>query len=194
MNKIIPYIAILLFLSCTQKEKGYFDTGELFYIVEIKNGKKNGVLKEYYKNGNIRVISEYYDDKLHGTSVFYTEEGIKDQTVQYENGIISGESITYYKNGNVKSKIFYINNKREGEYHFFNEKGDTIIYAYAEKGFTRYFLEFDMQKDSVVKQKRYLSINVDSDTILLGDSLNVNVKTYGPLNNMSKFYIYVIDS
>ena len=61
------------------------------------NGKKEGILKLYYKNGNIMSIRNYVNNKLNG---------------EYER---------YYENGNIYEICNYVNGKLNGEYKLFYE-------------------------------------------------------------------------
>lgn len=105
---IIPCFILFLFLfSCSNKFDGkdgikevYFPNSEIIkQIVEYKNGKKNGELKEFYRNTKLKVKQYYRNDSLCDSAFFYHE------------------------NGNIKYVQYLKNSKREGAWRKFNEQG-----------------------------------------------------------------------
>ena len=42
---------------------------------KIKNGKKNGIYKSYYENGQIEIDGHIKDNMMHGYCVYFKENG-----------------------------------------------------------------------------------------------------------------------
>lgn len=53
----------------------HYETGELKFEVNIKNGKVHGRYKAYYKNGETKIRGRFRDGKKDGTWVYYAEDG-----------------------------------------------------------------------------------------------------------------------
>ena len=49
--------------------------GRLEVEKSIKDGKNNGFVKAYHKNGVVASKAKYKDDKIHGTLTEYNESG-----------------------------------------------------------------------------------------------------------------------
>ncbi|WP_324172283.1 hypothetical protein [Sulfurimonas sp.] len=74
--------------------KTHYEDGSLNTETEMRNGKKHGLEKEYYKD-KLRSSTTYFDDVKHG---FYKE---------YKDGVINFEC--YYVNGSMLMEYFYDN-------------------------------------------------------------------------------------
>ena len=93
---IITIVAIFYFLkdnydSLKNKEEYLSDGRHIFNhpysgqeIVNLKNGKRNGLYQKYYKNGNVK-----------------TE-------INYENGIQEGKTISYREDGSIFRKSNFV--------------------------------------------------------------------------------------
>lgn len=119
----------------------YFADGKTIFSEEnYKDGKLEGLLKNYYINGKVTEATEYKDGVKHGTSKIYTDEGILIEDVNYENGVLEGEGKYYDLKGVIKEKGKYKDGKRFGKWEFYidgelSKKGrpDTSIKKKKEK-------------------------------------------------------------
>lgn len=122
--------------------------GEYIYTFEdgtpsgrwsYKNGKLEGICREYYKDGSLRAIWNASGDKMNGLAKFYhlglelrwegsyekgrlygkTREFFEDGQLKREdefiNGVSNGTSLLYYKNGQLKWMREHKNGLRDGE-------------------------------------------------------------------------------
>jgi antitoxin component YwqK of YwqJK toxin-antitoxin module len=71
-------------------------------VVNYKDGKRDGFLKEYYRNGNLKIKQFYSNDSL------------------------TDSCIAYYENGNLQFIQYLKNGKKEGAWKKFNEQGKLI--------------------------------------------------------------------
>ncbi|MBR9859918.1 hypothetical protein GYB22_04070 [bacterium] len=77
-------------------------------ICHYQNGKKNGVFKEWYLNGEIKEVSLFKDGELHGRRICYWPNGTKRYHVNYINGDMDGIYEEWDDNGmNKQTKIYY---------------------------------------------------------------------------------------
>lgn len=126
---IITLIMIFISLkdnynSLKQKEEYLSDGRHIFNnsyrgkeIVNLKNGKRNGLCQEYYKNGHIKYEIHYKNGIQEGEALSYREDGLLFRKSNFVNGEYNGDVFEYYENGNTRM----INN--DEKYIFFSEDG-----------------------------------------------------------------------
>jgi antitoxin component YwqK of YwqJK toxin-antitoxin module len=97
----------------THIERKYYNNGNLFSEVIINNGKRQGKKTYYYKNGFIKKIGNYIDDKLEGQYIEFYKNDIY-REYNYNNNKLNG----IFKNFDYHKKICiisnYKNDKKEG--------------------------------------------------------------------------------
>ena len=77
-------------------------------ICSYKDGKKDGVFKEWYLNGNIKEVSLFQGDEFHGRRICYWPNGTKRFHVNYVNGEMDGVYEEFDMNGLTKQiKTYY---------------------------------------------------------------------------------------
>lgn len=82
--------------------KKFYYTGELMEIgYTEKENIRSGVIREYYKNGDIFSEISLYKNKKNGYSKFYYENNILREKYIYINDKENGEGIGYYPDGSV---------------------------------------------------------------------------------------------
>ncbi len=98
----------------------YFADGQRVFSEEnYKNGLLDGVVKNYYDNGNVTEETFYKEGKKHGTSKIYTEEGILIEDVIYVDGKLNGLGKYYDLKGVIKEKGMYENGARKGKWEYY---------------------------------------------------------------------------
>ena len=77
-------------------------------LCHYRNGKKDGVFKEWYLNGEIKEVSLFKEGELHGRRICYWPNGVKRYHVNYVNGHMDGVYEEWDENGISKqTKIYY---------------------------------------------------------------------------------------
>lgn len=115
----------------------YHDNGYIYQYLEIKDGRANGVFREWHQNGNLRLevnviegipditemalASWVFDQK----SSVYDEEGNTVALIHYDKGMLCDKSFYYYPNGMVKKEIPYVNNQISGEVTHYDDAGNV---------------------------------------------------------------------
>jgi len=157
MQKNILQISLLfigfLAFGQTQKDNKYSKKGKLLYtetrtdsIVNAKyfykngkvrasgkkiNGRKIGIWKSYYKNGQICSIEKYNKKNFislrTGEWKFYHKNDKLKAIEKYENEIKKGEWKIFYKNGKLKEIRNYKKEKNETKYYRKNGKLRGIL-------------------------------------------------------------------
>lgn len=95
----------------------YYKNGQLKEEINYKNGKFDGLWKAWYENGNIKAEINYKDDIQEGETFSYREDGSLFRNSNFVNGEYSGDGFEYYENGNTR--MIYNGEK----YIFFSEDG-----------------------------------------------------------------------
>lgn len=90
-------------------------------VIQYKDGKKNGYLREFYKNGNLKTEQHFIDDKNVDTAKFYHSNGKISAIQIYDKGYKAGCWESYNDQGKLYSKICF----RNGVYH-----GTAVTYSY----------------------------------------------------------------
>ncbi len=75
--------------------------------IEMKDGKKNGLARQYYADGKIWKEVNYKNGKLHGEAKVYDTEGRLQRVVTYKDGIYDGKFTKYFKSGKAKVEASY---------------------------------------------------------------------------------------
>jgi len=80
----------------------------------------------YYGNKQIKFYQEFKNDRKHGVSKSFYQNGNLQQVTNWQEGFLQGEEINGYQNGQVKSKGNNKNGIKSGIWVYLNEQGDTI--------------------------------------------------------------------
>ena len=66
--------------------KQYYENGNIWREMTIKNGMENGVEREYYENGKLHVVADVKNGKTHGQSKLYNDDGKLYMELIWDNG------------------------------------------------------------------------------------------------------------
>lgn len=212
MKKIIVlFLIIIVFYSCKRIEKEYYPDGKLKVEAQYKDNFLNGNYKEYYQNGNLAVEENYKNGKLEGIKKVYFEngnieweaiykEGVEDGLhkkysgkgillleAYFKNGKQDGLTKSYYEDGLLESKQEYKNDIPNGKALFYYTNGQLKMDAIVDNDETIYYKKYDEQ-GNLLKEWRFVSIEVPSDTINLSDTYTARIKIYGPLPEDTMYF------
>jgi antitoxin component YwqK of YwqJK toxin-antitoxin module len=114
------------------EDKIYYLNGELYQHYFLKNGKKDGLFKEYDNHLNKLIYECYYkNDKRHGEYKLYDDtEGKLNRHFFYKDGKKDGKYKHYYQNEQLFICCFYKNDKINGEYKLYNKRRELTEYTY----------------------------------------------------------------
>ena len=102
----------------------YYENGQLKENGEIINGKKLGLWKEFFQDGQLYISSNWEENLRHGVTKVYFENSGNLQTIErYEKGKLNGLMETFYENGN-RSIIQYYENGHAHKREYFDEFGN----------------------------------------------------------------------
>jgi len=100
-----------------------------YRIVSYKNGKPEGRVNDYYRSGKKQwegfLLSEN-PDVLDGSSIFYNENGNKEEEGTYASGNPVGKWTSFYDNGRKKEEGNYANGKKDGVWTYWSRDGFEV--------------------------------------------------------------------
>jgi len=105
----------------------FLETGQLYEIGKVRNGKKDGLWKHYSRGAKPWEVCEkgyYVNGKEEGKWIFYRADG--ECHCFFSNGKRNGVSLEFEKNGKLASKMFYKNGKLNGHAIYY-ENGKPIM-------------------------------------------------------------------
>ena len=105
----------------------YSENGKLHFIVESKDGKANGRVREYYPDGKIYMDAIYKDDHRNGKCTFYFKNGRPFSVCYYINGAKDSIDTKYNENGQILALVPYKNDKVQPGLKEFKKDGTELI-------------------------------------------------------------------
>lgn len=98
------------------------DDGNIGMRKYFVSGKQVGNQITYYPNGNIRSIFPFKDGKVEGTIEWYNRNGLLFDTSEIIDG--TGRYIVYWNNGKIKEIGNLTKHKKTGTWKEFNQEGE----------------------------------------------------------------------
>lgn len=208
-------LGLLLFSCCLYScknintEKEYYPDGKVKKIVQLSNGKWNGLYKSYYENGQLAEIGPYsnstksgehlvYDtlgklklraffvnDSLNGVYLEYYPNSHIARDYMYYADKMNGERLEYYPNGQLNSMCSYKNNKKNGEMWFFSSRGKLFQYDIYKDDSLVYYKQYDSSSGMPTYEFRDIYIEC-KDTFKEGERLEAKLKFFGPLDSNNR--------
>lgn len=128
---LIKFLFILsLAWACnnsSNKEEFLYPDGTIRYVVPLKEGLRNGKLKQYYENGNLELQSIWVNGKKHGKLVSYYKNGNKKTEEFFRNDMRQDTLKVYDSLGNISEVFLYTDNVKKGPYFQFYPTGQVKI-------------------------------------------------------------------
>ena len=94
------------------------------FIIQYKEGKRNGLYLELDKQGRLLKKIDYKNDLIDGLNCVWRTNGLLSVKQEYKEGHLDGLSLIYNDNGFIQE---------ESQYRAGNRNGVTIWYSYADK-------------------------------------------------------------
>ena len=79
-----------------------------------KKGKRHGLNRLFYENGNLRIEASYVDDQKEGLDKFYFSSGKLASEVNYLKGKKEGLQKEYTIDGTLDNDVMYVHGYKEG--------------------------------------------------------------------------------
>lgn len=155
--------------------KQYYDDGKLQVERFTENGKANGSSKEYYQNGNLSLEATFKDNKPEGLAKRYYETGELQIEQNHKDGQLNGQMKQYYEDGTLKTEAVYKNGKMDGTYKQYYETGKLQVEAFFKDG-----------KQTGVQKEFYTDGSIKAERPYKNDKLNGTVKIYDTNGKVEK--------
>jgi antitoxin component YwqK of YwqJK toxin-antitoxin module len=88
-----------------------------------KDGKKDGLWKGLYENGQLMYEGNYKDDEKNGLEKWWSEDGQLRKETNYEDGLPDGLWKAWYENGQLEFESNFKDGKRDGLAKWWYENG-----------------------------------------------------------------------
>lgn len=97
--------------------------GKATWVFSVKDGKRDGIDRQWHENGQLSYEAIYKDGKKDGIQRKWYENGQLNYVVNTVNDKLEGELKTYYENGDIASTKYFINNEEVSKEKY--EGGDN---------------------------------------------------------------------
>lgn len=104
----------------------YSREGKHLEIMRYKNGLRHGLNVIFYDNGNLRIEVNYIDDNKEGPEKYYFDSGKLASEVNFVHGYKEGIQKEYNEDGTLNNEVMYKHGYQEGEKRWFDTKGNII--------------------------------------------------------------------
>lgn len=122
-KNIYLFALVLLFGACknTSKDEGqkqyiYYDSGAVRREFFLVDGKREGLMTDFYPTGKKRAERIMLHDIQVGKTTMYHEDGISVREIQYfdnQGNRIQGDTL-WYTNGNIEFTADFAHDKKNG--------------------------------------------------------------------------------
>ena len=90
-------------------------------------GRRQGVWRDFYPNGQTRYEGEFKNDKCRGTFRYYDEQGKLKATNEFDKSGEKALNKTYAPNGRVIATGYYVNQKKDGEWKYYDKDSGQLL-------------------------------------------------------------------
>jgi major membrane immunogen (membrane-anchored lipoprotein) len=105
----------------------YSKNGKLQYIIETRDGKANGRVREYHPEGYLYMDAIFKDDHRNGKCTHYFKNGIPFSVSYFKNGAKDSIETKYNDKGHVIALVPYKNDKVQPGLKEFKNDGTELI-------------------------------------------------------------------
>lgn len=130
----------------------YSDKGKKVAEETYKNGKKTGVSKTFFENGNISEEKTWENDVEDGAWRQYYLNSKKRLETRIDKGVRNSVYYLYYPNGMLEIRGQYKNDRMDGEWIYYDKKGKVKKKIKYIKGIAENQDELDEEEQKIFKQ------------------------------------------
>lgn len=149
-----------------------------------KDSKKEGVWKEYYKNGNLKSEITYVNNKPDGYAKLYYESGKLSEEGIWKGTKWVGSYKYYHENGKPKYEFAYTDDgKRTGKQKYYHENGKIAIEGEWKEGKEAGLIKEYFPDGSLKSEKNFSDGKLDEGSVKNYTQNETAVKTDVKQNN-----------
>lgn len=150
-------------------------------------GVVQGVVTNYYPNGQTESVYHYTDGELDGYYVEYYDHGDISEEGWYVDGREQGFHRTFKYDGSLHSEAFYVNDEINGPKSYYDENGAVYLRKYFDQG-VLYKTE-NLAGDSVYYTSEYNMKNDFDEAKYPNGQFRYHINSAGNLyNGLGKWY------
>ena len=158
-NQLLPLIILTVFFACNSETENN---------KKAEDEVKNGLIKEYYKNGKLKYEYNYKNNKRDGVCVKYDSiTGNKLILFEMKEEILNGEYKVFYPNGQLKELSYFENNIASGKGYRYYGNGKIKAIMIIDGGEWVSDIIFDIQGNIVEKRSVNKELLSSKDTLKL---------------------------
>ena len=101
-----------------------FENGNTKLQGNILDGKRNGIWKSFFEDGNIKNITQYDLGREDSCWLYLFPNGNLQKEINFANGKRFGICKNYFKNNQLKKCGYYLNNFKHGNWEWYNLNGN----------------------------------------------------------------------
>lgn len=128
--RVFAYCFLLLFLACTKNPSERIErygTGAVSRRIPFKDGKKEGIMTDYYADGKLMGEKPFRNDLQHGRTVLYYPSGKIKEVQYYENGLKERGDTLFYEDGRIEFITTFEQNKKHGYLRKWSPEGQLVF-------------------------------------------------------------------
>lgn len=190
IKPIVIYVLCIIFFSCSissEKHKEFYPNGNLKILAEKKDDVLNGKYKIFYKDGSLKFETNYISDTINGDAIWYYKNGNIKASLFYRMGSKNGIMKTYYENGSLESEQKWYNDQRYGKSYFYYKDGSYKEYLhYSVNGKLIYKLDYSVN-GNIIKEEGSPFIDIfslnDRKIFRKGKEYNIFINVAFPPNS-----------
>ncbi len=135
-------------------EREYYSDGGLKSETELKDGKRNGMVRNYSERGRLLSTTEYVNDLREGWLINYSSEtGAPELKGFFKNDTQSGPVIQYYREGMLFRESNYVKGRIDGVVKTFWANGKLKAENFYKMGKLSVGLkEYDKEGNLIIKR------------------------------------------
>lgn len=137
-GQLLCFFSLFLFLICscgpnkTEVIQNY-GTGEISRKYHVIDGKKEGLMTDYYPDGSIKMERIFRNDTQVDRTVIYYKSGKIKEVQYYDKGIREGGDSTFYEDGRPEQVVEYNNGIKNGFVRKWSKDGVLVYEAKFER-------------------------------------------------------------
>ncbi|MBL7827718.1 MAG: toxin-antitoxin system YwqK family antitoxin [Saprospiraceae bacterium] len=129
MKKI--FLLLVLANACHHTRKSEerierFETGVISRIIPMIDGKKEGIMRDFYPDGKLMAERAFQNNLQEGKTRIYYPSGNLKEVQYYTNGLQTDGDTLWYENGAIQFSVTFKANKKNGYLRKWDQQGQLI--------------------------------------------------------------------
>ncbi|MGE4586979.1 MAG: toxin-antitoxin system YwqK family antitoxin [Mangrovibacterium sp.] len=105
-----------------------YDNGNPQMTISLKEGVKDGEIRSFFENGQVREICFYKNNLMDGIWTTYNEKGIKVAKAAYREGKKHGEWAVWDDRGQLIYEMYYFEGQKAGKWKQYDPSTGKLLH------------------------------------------------------------------